>query len=149
MGEAVAAFLRDVKADQIQKRKLVGIGGAVPRRTTRDQLRAVDKALHVVLGRGLDAFCEDDKTAADGSGCLHPPRTDGSGCLHPPRNDSGSGCLHPPVLLMCMDEAGPNWSSVWFLYFQRRAWLVAFRDIFHREWNDVKLALHSVGDLTD
>ncbi len=125
-GEAVAAFLRDVKADQIQKRKLVGIGGAVPRRTTRDQLRAVDKALHVVLGRGLDAFCEDDKTAVD-----------------------GSGCLHPPVLLMCMDEAGPNCSSVWFLYFQRRAWLVAFRDIFHREWNDAKLALHSVGDLTD
>eukprot|EP00974_Lingulodinium_polyedra_P040786 3918263-Lingulodinium_polyedra.AAC.1 len=45
-------------------------------------------------------------------------------------------CLH-------FDEGSPNLALVNWLLYSVKARVVAVRDIFHREWNDVQLALKS------
>eukprot|EP00974_Lingulodinium_polyedra_P111027 10738955-Lingulodinium_polyedra.AAC.1 len=44
-----------------------------------------------------------------------------------------------------MDEGSPGYAGVWHLRYHLRARLFILRDVYHREWNDVKMALGQAG----
>lgn len=50
-----------------------------------------------------------------------------------------------PTLILQEDEGSVGYSLHWYLLYQQRLRFVHFRDIYHREWNDVKLAIKSCG----
>lgn len=88
----------------------------LPKQSAKQLLCAMDKLLVSTIGSGLDFF----------QAPVGPDR-------------------RPPVLTMCMDEGSTNWCSVWYLCYKANLFLVPMRDIFHREWNDVKLAVKDQG----
>ena len=47
----------------------------------------------------------------------------------------------PPTLVMNLDEGGPACAMTAFLLYGTRLRMLAIRDIYHREFNDAKLAL--------
>ena len=47
----------------------------------------------------------------------------------------------PRTLVLHLDEGSSAFSMTWFLTFASYLRFIAMRDIFHREWNDVRLAL--------
>ena len=83
------------------------------------QTRALDKALFVARGHGLAIFV----------------------CRVWEEREFGSR----PLLVLYMDEASCNMAmSQWMLYHSNLR-VIRIRDIFHREWNDVQLALKQAG----
>ena len=51
----------------------------------------------------------------------------------------------PFTLVLHMDEASPGYAMYWFLALKMKLRIVVIRDVFHREWNDVRLALSGSG----
>ena len=47
----------------------------------------------------------------------------------------------PRTLVLHLDEVSSAFSMTWFLTFASFLRFIAMRDTFHREWNDVRLAL--------
>ena len=45
------------------------------------------------------------------------------------------------VLVLHLDEGSQAYSATWFIAYRLGLCFVCMRDIYHREWNDVKLAL--------
>ena len=50
-----------------------------------------------------------------------------------------------PLLCLSYDECSANLALYVYLYYFARLRVLALRDIFHREWNDTKLALMASG----
>ena len=83
-------------------------------------IKLLDKTLTTLLGIGLAAFTPNDDERHRGL-----VREEGI----------------PPVLVLHLDEGSPAFAMCWFLSFHTKTRIVFIRDIFHREWNDVRLAL--------
>ena len=49
------------------------------------------------------------------------------------------------VLVMHLDEGSQAYSATWFIAYHLGLSFVCMRDIYHREWNDCKLALSDTG----
>ena len=47
----------------------------------------------------------------------------------------------PPILCIHLDEGSPAYAMTWFLANHEDIRIISTRDIYHREWNDIKLAL--------
>ena len=47
----------------------------------------------------------------------------------------------PPVLVLHLDQGFPAWAMIWFINCKLCFRLIAMNDPFHREWNDLRLAL--------
>ena len=47
----------------------------------------------------------------------------------------------PPVLLLHLDQGSRAWAMTWLIHYKLCCRFIAMRDLFHREWNDVRLAL--------
>ena len=84
-------------------------------------LRALDNALATTRKRGLSAF------------------------LPNPEADEGQPLHKRPTLVLHYDEASPNLAMGMWLAYKAKLRVVTMRDIFHREWNDVQLAIKGVG----
>ena len=50
-----------------------------------------------------------------------------------------------PLMSLHYDECSANLAMYLYMAYALKMRVVAFRDIFHREWNDVRLALQSAG----
>ena len=94
------------------------------RQAALSHIRALDHQLVLALGIGLIAF-----VAASGV-------TDMDIVLAYLMD----GIL-PPTLSLHLDEGSPAYSMTWFLANRVDLRIVSIRDIFHREWNDMKLVL--------
>ena len=89
----------------------------VPRKSSFRFLRTIDYLLVLTLGFGLASFCKA----------------------------SQAPLLQRPLLLLHTDEGSSGMAAVWFLKSHLDCRFFHFRDIFHREWNDVTLALRRCG----
>ena len=87
-----------------------------PRHAAMQLLCALDKMLCSTIGKGLD-FCQAP---------VDPGR-------------------RTPVLTINMDEHSVNWNSMYYLCYEAKLFVVPLRDIFHREWNDVRQAVSDQG----
>ena len=90
------------------------------RRASFACLRALDNALLQGTKRGLADFMED----AEGS--------------------TGDLCKRS-VLVIFFDEASTNMAMAMWLQYKVRLRMIFIRDVFHREWNDVSLAVKHTG----
>ena len=90
------------------------------RRASFACLRALDYALLQGTKRGLADFMED----AEGS--------------------TGDLCKRS-VLVTFFDEASTNMAMAMWLQYKVRLRMIFIRDVFHREWNDVSLAVKHTG----
>ena len=84
-------------------------------------IAALDKILYQTLGYGLDQFQRDD-------------------------SDDWRGLVTdvirlPKTLVLHLDEEGPAYSMCWYLLYKEKLRFMMMRDIYHREWNDIRLAL--------
>ena len=84
------------------------------------EFRALDNALTHTLGAGLDTYTNE----AGGN------------------DEDVSG---KPLLVLHFDEASSNLALFCWMYYHLRLRVIGMRDIFHREGNDVLLALKSSG----
>ena len=82
--------------------------------------RGLDNAIKEGTGKGFENFTTS------------PPGNDGE------LSDKPLLCLH-------FDECSSNLGMFLFMLYTLPLRLVAFRDLFHREWNDIKLALQAAG----
>eukprot|EP00972_Heterocapsa_arctica_P054082 7969435-Heterocapsa_arctica.AAC.1 len=87
------------------------------RKSAYRQLKAIDWVLHDVLGTGLSNFL--------------PPEAD----------VSPSPVWDLPTLVLHMDEGSIGYCSPWYLQYRLDMRVLFVRDVFHREWNDIKGAL--------
>ncbi len=85
-------------------------------------VRAFDDALFVLRNVGLSAFLP------------------GAAGMDKPIQER-------PLLVLHMDEASSNYAFVFWLLYAVKLRVVAIRDVYHREWNDVKLAMQNAGVL--
>ena len=46
----------------------------------------------------------------------------------------------PPTMTLHLDEGSPAYSMTWYIMYHEDMRIIAQRDIFHRRWNDVKVA---------
>ena len=53
--------------------------------------------------------------------------------------------LSLPLLVLHFDEGSPNQALYCWMQYQARLRVIGVRDIYHREWNDVTLALRQAG----
>eukprot|EP00975_Prorocentrum_lima_P010519 2234602-Prorocentrum_lima.AAC.1 len=81
---------------------------------------ALDHVLHFMWGKGLDDFL---------------PATDTSALTKP--------LSARPTLVLFQDEGSTGFSLQWFLLGHLKLRMASIRDVYHREWNDIKLALKS------
>ena len=88
------------------------------RKTAAAYLSAVDHVLVRTRGVGLEVFLA---------------------------SEGGVGDARPlgerPLLVLSFDEASPNMAMFFYMAYHLRLRVVAIRDVFHREWNDAKLAV--------
>ena len=47
----------------------------------------------------------------------------------------------PPILILNLDEGSSAFAMTWFLSFYTHIRFTPMRDMFHREWNDIRLVL--------
>ena len=93
-------------------------GKPVTRASAHRFLRALDFVLKQTLGQGLALFTQND---------LSLP-------LH-----------NRPLLVLLLDEGSIGVAASWYLTHKLGARVVLLRDLFHREWNDIKDAIKSSG----
>ena len=48
-----------------------------------------------------------------------------------------------PLLVFSMDQGSVGYSAWWFFSYHLQGRTVLLKDVFHREWNDCKLAIQS------
>ena len=48
---------------------------------------------------------------------------------------------HRPTLVLHLDEGSPSYAMCWYMQYFLKLRFVFIRDIYHREWNDMCLAL--------
>ncbi len=106
-----------------------------PRTTTLDYINALDNALDGGLGRRLHDFAEDKAFLAN-------PVVLGSRQVSGTANNPEPTQI-PATLTICTDEGSPQIAMMYFLLYELRLLMVAFRDPAHRCWNDVGNALKS------
>ena len=51
----------------------------------------------------------------------------------------------PPVMTLCLDEGSPAYSMCWYLLGHEDLRMIPIRDPYHREWNDLRLAISAAG----
>ena len=88
-------------------------------------LKALDKLLSLTIGSGLDAFIAGDNL---------------EDVIAYIADSSKEGSI-PATLALHLDEGSPAYAMAWFLVNHCGLRMIHIRDIFHREWNDVKLAV--------
>ena len=88
-------------------------------------LKALDNLLQLTIGSGLDAFIAGDNL---------------EDVIAYIADSSKEGSI-PATLTLHLDEGSPAYAMVWFLVNHCGLRIIHIRDIFHREWNDVKLAV--------
>ena len=93
-------------------------------------IKALDHQLFLCLGIGLTFFaCAEGETDLSIVNALFAS-------LH-----AGGYLSIPPTLVLHLDEGSPAYSMTWFLSHHKDLRIMAQRDIYHREWNDIELAL--------
>ena len=90
-------------------------------------IKALDHQLNLSIGSGLDCFKGDEDDHAEVG--IHM---------------SVDGKI-PPTLTLHLDEGSPAYSMTWFLQYQQQLRMLAFRNMFHRCWNDVNNAVSACG----
>ena len=90
------------------------------RKTAHSTFRAIDNTLFQTRGVGLSAFTRE------------APGMDAS-------------FSRRPLLTLHYDECSVNLSLWAWAAYCKQMRIMAIRDVFHREWNDVKLALKAAG----
>ena len=112
---AGAAKAPSAKAKAKAKAKATGKAkarGIPPRSAAREQVLAVDHCLLTMVGLTLQHF-----VAAQGpAGYSRVPR---------------------PLLVLCLDQGSPGWSSCFWLAYHCLARVAVIHDPFHRCWNDL------------
>ena len=83
-------------------------------------IKALDKQVFLTLGIGLSFF----------QGTEHDWMTVALQFLY--MN------IIPPTMTLHLDEGSPAYSMTWYLMYHEDMRMIAQRDIFHRQWNDVK-----------
>ena len=93
-------------------------------------LKALDKQLKLTTGAGLNAYGDNGYSSYQIASAFL------LGIVL-------AGCLTsiPRTLTLHLDEGSPAYAMVWFLTNQCDLRMMAQRDIFHREWNDTRLAV--------
>ena len=93
------------------------------RKAARDYLQALDHVLVRTAGKSLGAYAgpcsEEEATAA--------------------------APASRQVLVLCQDEGPLGFALHWYLMYFLKLRMVGLRDVFHREWNDIKLGLQQAG----
>ena len=111
-----------LKRSQPKKKRATGPKLPAPAKALRQsayhEMRALDKVLTTMLGLGLVFF-------------LHTDDEDGVR----DRDD------FYPTLVLHFDEASQGFAMIWYLLYALPMRIVPVRDVFHREWNDARLAL--------
>ena len=128
-----------------RERAAVPKGKAKPKRKSRapvtikqirgsayQHLKGLDKTLCNVLGQGLKQFRVDNGSTENEVGINVSNRQNPLREFDKPLPDTL--CLH-------FDEGSSGFAMTWFILFVMDLRFVGMRDVFHREWNDVKLAL--------
>ena len=88
------------------------------RKAAGDYLQALDKSLLDTTGQGLAAFGPDPEALA-----------------------ASQGPTRRPTLVLHQDEGSPGFALSWYILYHLKLRAVVVRDVYHREWNDIKLAL--------
>ena len=83
-------------------------------------MRAVDHQLHSMTGTGLSQFIPQD------------------GSTNIPLQSR-------PLLVVCLDEGSVGYAAVWYWWYSAGLRMLPMRDVFHREWNDVLMAVRNCG----
>ena len=105
-----------------KRRKVVKCPWAVEgqRVSAWHHIKALDKQVFLTLGIGLSFF----------QGTEHDWMTVALQFLY--MN------IIPPTMTLHLDEGSPAYSMTWYLMYHEDMRMIAQRDIFHRQWNDVK-----------
>ena len=103
---------------QVETRRAAAEPKKKQRKTAHRYVRALDHLVVGVCGQGLERF----KPVAS------PPPF-----------------LERPLLVLSMDEGSSGYAMAWFLAYHAKCRMVVVRDIYHRQWNDTRLAISSAG----
>ena len=141
-------FSLEAHMDYQERVKATPKGKAKPKRLVRcplnvkiirgaaqQEMIAFDKLLFLMLGTGLVHFMVGVDAGAKDFGARRNPLRDQD-------FDDKPAPLPPTVCLHC-DEGSPGFAMLWYLLYNKklRFRFAPTRDIFHREWNDVRCAL--------
>ena len=112
------------KATQRKKRAKCPWSVAGQRHAALAHIQALDKILTQTIGDGLKAFqCGEDETDdVVVKNMLETKKL-------------------KPTLILHADEGSPAYSMNWYLFYGRDLRFIPVRDLFHRQWNDFKMAL--------
>ena len=135
---SVLFFADESITDKDRKKRMRQLKVGEPRRASANWLHVVDHALVAGTGVGFERF---DNVAAISNLKLPCKTVEPSAEM----KDRIKNMSIPNCLVLCMDQESLQWCAYNFLVSSLQLTMVAWRDPFHRMWNDLHLAMRKAG----